>query len=162
MSKCDAAPPVMLAEFAVGHFAGSEHGSVGGEGIEFACEGHQQVDGDTGREENGQQYGQVSGEVDEEIQDEEHAARHHHGLSKELEGQQVALPHITPFGLTKQEGGVNHHSQREWEDDPRSDGANACNKICREDVPERACFEQPPQPSHSRERDHDVRATRHP
>ena len=67
MSQRDAAPPVMIAEFAVGHFAGGEHGSVGGEGIEFSREGHQQVDGDAGREENGQQRSQVSGEIDEKI-----------------------------------------------------------------------------------------------
>ena len=41
MSQRNTAPPIMVAEFAVSHFAGGEHGSVGGEGIEFSREGHQ-------------------------------------------------------------------------------------------------------------------------
>ena len=41
MSKCDAAPPVVIAEASMGHFAGGEHGCIRGEGIEFARESQQ-------------------------------------------------------------------------------------------------------------------------
>ena len=51
MSQCDAAPPVVIAESSVGHFAIGEQGNFGCEGIEFACKREEQVDRDAGREE---------------------------------------------------------------------------------------------------------------
>ena len=58
---------------------------------------------------------QISRERDEHIHDKEHSACDHHGLREQLERKQVALPHITSFGLTEQEGGVDDNAQRKRE-----------------------------------------------
>ena len=47
VSQRDAAPPIIIAEFSVGHFAVGEQGNFRCEGIDFACQCQKEIDRNT-------------------------------------------------------------------------------------------------------------------
>ena len=85
MPQRDAAPPIVLAEFAVSHFTVRKLSDFRCNGINFASQGQEQVERNAGWEESNQKRMQIIGERNEDIQDQEHATGDHHGLREQLE-----------------------------------------------------------------------------